>query len=140
MSEEPRNPTLTDYMAGTMLANGFVWIWSMILSYFPDLISRIPIVILAVTAYAIYISGSAVSSYLVCKRTSSNHLMIGLKLAGLAWLFSLIMMLSSTTGPTLGSAVMLLVCYLAGGLAGAYIALRSELRPRRADRAREMPE
>ena len=140
MSEEPRNPTLTDYMAGTMLANGFVWIWSMILSYFPDLISRIPIVILAVTAYAIYISGSAVSSYLVCKRTSSNHLMIGLKLAGLAWLFSLIMMLSSTTGPTLGSAVMLLVCYLAGGLAGAYMALRSELRPSRADRAREMPE
>ena len=140
MSEEPRNPNLTDYMAGTMLANGFVWIWSMILTYFPDPISRIPIVILAVTAYAIYISGSAVSSYLVCKRTSSNHLMVGLKLAGLAWLFSLIMMLSSTTGPTLGSAVMLLVCYLAGGLAGAYMALMSELRPRRADRAREMPE
>lgn len=140
MNEEPRNPTLTDYMAGTMLANGFIWVWSMILSYFPDPISRIPIVILAVTAYAIYISGSAVSSYLVCKRTSSNHLMVGLKLAGLAWLFSLIMMLSSTTGPTLGSAVMLLVCYLAGGLAGAYMALRSELRPRRADRAREMPE
>jgi hypothetical protein len=140
LSEEPRNPTLTDYMAGTMLANGFVWIWSMILTYFPDPISRIPIVILAVTAYAVYISGSAVSSYLVCKRTSSNHLMVGLKLAGLAWLFSLIMMLSSTTGPTLGSAVMLLVCYMAGGLAGAYMALRSELRPRRADRAKEMPE
>ncbi len=140
MSEEPRNPNLTDYMAGAMLANGFVWIWSMILTYFPDPISRIPIVILAVTAYVIYISGSAVSSYLVCKRTSSNHLMVGLKLAGLAWLFSLIMMLSSTTGPTLGSAVMLLICYLAGGLAGAYMALRSELRPRKADRAREMPE
>ena len=140
MSEEPRNPNLTDYMAGTMLANGFVWIWSMILTYFPDLISRIPIVILAVIAYAIYISGSAVSSYLVCKRTSSNHLMVGLKLASLAWLFSLIMMLSSTTGPTLGTAVMLLVCYLAGGLAGAYMALRSELRPRKADRARETPE
>jgi hypothetical protein len=140
LSEEPRNPNLTDYMAGTMLANGFVWIWSMIHTYFPDLISRIPIVIQAVIAYAIYISGSAVSSYLVCKRTSSNHLMVGLKLAGLAWLFSLILMLSSTTGPTLGTAMMLLVCYLAGGLAGAYMALRSELRPRRADRARETPE
>lgn len=140
MSEEPRNPNLTDYMAGAMLANGSVWIWSMILSYFPDPISKIPIVILAVTAYAIYISGSALSSYLVCKRTSSNHLMVGLKLAGLAWLFSLIMMLSSTTDPTLGAAMMLLVCYLAGGLAGAYMALRSELRPRRADRARETPE
>lgn len=140
MSEEPRNPNITDYMAGTMLANGFVWIWSMILTYSPNLISRIPIVILAVIAYTIYISGSAVSSYLVCKRTSSNHLMVGLKLAGLAWLFSLILMLSSTTGPTLGSAVMLLVCYMAGGLAGAYMALRSELRPRSADQAREMPE
>ncbi len=140
MSEEPRNPTMTDYMAGVMLANGIVWIWAMALATFSDFFSRIPYIILAFIAYVIYILGSTLASYLVCKRTSSKHLVVGLKLAGLAWFFSLIMMLGSTTGPTPALAIVLLVCYGAGGIAGGYLALRSELGSRKIIQDREMSE
>lgn len=140
MSEESRNPNLTDYMAGMMLANGFVWIWSMILANFSDPLSKIPYGILADIAYVIYLSGSIVSSYLVCKRASSKRLLVGLKFAFGAWAFSLFMMLSSTTGPTIGLAIVLLIIFIAGGLAGAYLALRSELRPRRTNQDGEIPE
>ncbi len=139
MSEEPRNPTITDYMAGVMLANGIVWIWAMALATFSDFFSKIPYVILAAIAYVIYISGATLASYLVCKRTSSKHLVVGLKLAGLAWFFTLIMMLGSTTGPTPALAIVLLVCYGAGGMAGGYLALRSELGSRKILQDREMP-
>ncbi len=140
MSEEPRNPTMTDYMAGVMLANGIVWIWAMALATFSDFFSRIPYVLLAFIAYVMYILGSTLASYLVCKRTSSKHLVVGLKLAGLAWFFSLIMMLGSTTGPTPALAIVLLVCYGAGGIAGGYLALRSELGSRKIIQDREMSE
>ncbi len=140
MSEEPKNPTITDYMAGVMLANGIVWIWAMALAAFSDFFSRIPYIILAFIAYVIYILGSTLASYLVCKRTSSKHLVVGLKLAGLACFFTLIMMLGSTTGPTPALAIVLLVCYGAGGIAGGYLALRSELGSRKIIQDREMSE
>ncbi len=140
MSEEPRNPTITDYMAGVMLANGIVWIWAMALATFSDFFSRIPHVILAFIAYVIYILGSTLASYLVCKRTSSKHLVIGLKLAGLAWFFLLIMMLGATTMPTPALAIILLVCYGVGGMAGGYLALRSELGSRKIVQDRELSE
>ena len=126
MSEEPRKPTMTDYMAGVMLANGIVWIWAMALATFSDFFSRISYIILALIAYVIYISGATLASYLVCKRTSSKHLAVGLKLAGLAWFFSLIMLLGSTTGPTPALAMVLLVCYGVGGVAGGYLAWRMD--------------
>ena len=140
MSEEPRKPTMTDYMAGVMLANGIVWIWAMALATFSDFFSRIPNIILAFIAYVIYILGSTLASYLVCKRTSSKHLVVGLKLAGIAWFFSLIMMLGSTTGPTPALAIILLVCYGVGGVAGGYLALRSELGSRKIIQDRELSE
>ena len=140
MSAEQRNPTMTDYMAGVMLANGIVWIWAMALATFSDFFSRIPYVLLAFIAYVIYILGATLASYLVCKRTSSKHLVVGLKLAGLACFFSLIMMLGSTTGPTPALAIVLLVCYGAGGIAGGYLALRSELGSRKIIQDRELSE
>ena len=131
---------MTDYMAGAMLANGIVWIWAMAQTTFSDFFSQIPYITLALIAYVIYIFSPTLASYLVCKRTSSKHLVVGLKLAGLAWFFSLIMMLGSTTGPTPALAIVLLVCYGAGGMAGGYLALRSELGSRKIIQDREMPE
>jgi putative membrane protein (TIGR04086 family) len=112
----------------------------MALAAFSDFFSRIPYVILAFIAYVIYILGSTLASYLVCKRASSKHLMVGLKLTGLAWFFSLIMMLGSTTVPTPTLAIILLVCYGVGGIAGGYLALRSELGSRKIIQDRELPE
>ena len=138
LSDKPRNPTMIDYMAGVMLVNEIIWIWEMALATFSDFFSKISYGVLAAIAYVIYISGSTLASYLVCKKTSSKHLVVGLKLAWLVWLFSL--MLGSITVPTPALAVVLLVCYGAGGMAGGYLALRSELGSRKIIQDREMPE
>lgn len=130
MSEELRTPNLTDYMAGAMLANGFVWMWSILLGNLSNRISKIPVNILADIAYIVYVSGGIVSSYLVCKRTSTRHLFVGLKLAALSWVFSLFLSLSSATGPTIGLTIVLLACLTGGSVAGAYLALKAELRPK----------
>ena len=127
MSEGEKAPTLTDYLAGAMLANGFVWIWAQALPY----LSGIPLTLLALASYIIYVSGGIVASYLVGKRASSRHLAVGLKFAVVTWAFSIVLMLSIATEPTVGLAIALLVCFAAGGVAGAYLALRSTLRPRR---------
>ena len=132
MSEGREMPNLNDYLAGAILANGFVWIWSLALGHFSDLFERIPPVILANASYVIYLSGGIVSSYLVCKRASSGHIFVGLKLVALTWAFSIVLMLSIATEPSIGLAIVFLVIFTAGGVAGAYLALRSRLKPRRA--------
>lgn len=124
MGEGKRPPTATDYMAGAMLANGFVWIWTQALPY----LSWVPYGLLAEASYLIYLSGGAVASYLVCKRAASGHLVVGIKVAGVSWLISLVLLLSNVAEPTPGLALALLVCFMMGGIAGAYLALRSRLR------------
>lgn len=124
MSEGQRVPNLTDYMAGAMVANGFVWMWAQALPH----LSWIPFTLLAEASYVIYLLGGIVASYLVCKRASSRQLIVGLKFAAIAWAFSIIMMLSIAAEPTVGLAVALLVCFAMGGVAGAYLALKSRLR------------
>ena len=125
VSEGEKSPSLNDYMAGAMLANGFVWIWAQVLPH----LSWVPYTLLAAASYVIYLAGGIVVSYLVCKRTSSRHLFVGLKLAAVTWIFSIFVMLTIATEPTIGLAIALLVIFAAGGVAGAYLALRSALRP-----------
>ena len=127
MSEGERAPNLYDYMAGAMLANGFVWIWAQILPH----LKGVPATLLAGASYIIYLAGSITTSYLVCKRTSSKHLLVGIKLAALTWVFSLFLMLNIAANPTFGLAIALFTIFMGGGIAGAYVALRSTLRPRR---------
>ena len=126
MSEEERTPTLTDYMAGAMLANGFVWMPRLTLPYFAR--AGVPAPLLADALFLIYLSVGIVSSYLVCKKATSKHLFVGLKFGAVAWVFSIFFLLSSTFENILGFAFVLLVIYAAGGVAGAYFAVRTRLR------------
>lgn len=124
---EDGKPTLTDYMAGAMLANGIVWMSRLVLPYF----SWVSPTILANALYVTYLSGGIVSSYMVCKRTASKHLFVGLKSGAVAWVLSIIFILSSTLENILGLAFVLLVIYAAGGVAGAYLALRTKIKSAR---------
>lgn len=111
-----------------MLANGIIWIWVQALGSLHTIFSRVPLGLLASVSFVAYLSSGIVSSYIVCKRTTSEHLFVGLKVAALAWIVSLFFMLSETAEPTVGLAVTLLACFAGGGVAGAYLALRSTLR------------
>ncbi len=124
-------PNLNDYLAGAMLANGFVWMWSLILGYFSGFFTNISPILLADASYVIYLLGGITSSYLVCKRAASRHLIVGIKLSIITWIFSLIIMLSLTAEPSIGTAFALLACFVAGDIAGAYLALKSRLKAER---------
>lgn len=125
MDTKQSTPTLTDYIAGAILSNGFVWMWYMSLFY---LSSFFPVTILADASLIIYLLGGAVSSYLVCKRASSGHLVTAVKLAFVTWIFLLFLSLSFDFELTVSFFTTLLVCFVVGDVVGAYLALRSRLR------------
>lgn len=126
--QEKRAPELSDYIAGAMLANGIVWIWLQALSSMRNFFSRIPVGLLADISFIIYLLAGIIASYQVCKKASSGHLIVGVKFAAFAWALSLFIMMSNLPEPTIGMATIFLVCFAAGGIAGAYLSLRSHLR------------
>ena len=115
-----REPNTYDYLAGAMLANGIVWIWLQALTTFKGLFSQIPVGILADISYVIYLAGATIASKQVCKRADSKHLVVGLKFAGFSWAMALFMMMSMAPQPTMGLVITFIVCFAAGGIAGAY--------------------
>ena len=121
-------PTLFDYFAGALLANGISWMWISSLGYLSAAFSTS---VLAELSYVVYIAIGILASFLVCRRTSSRHISVALKLVAIEWIFSLVMIMSYLDQPTTGMALALLVCFLMGGIAGAYITLRSQLRRRK---------
>lgn len=122
MGGEDRVPTFFDYAAGAMLANGFVWIWYQALPYLP----WVPATILADLEYLSFLLGAILSSYLVCRRASSKHLSVGLKVAAAASALNFFFVLSSNIENVIGFAVVVLVIFAVGGVAGAYLALKSK--------------
>jgi hypothetical protein len=122
-----RKPTTNDYLAGAMLANGILWIWNQALGTMPNLFSQVPPGILADITYVIYLIAAIVASNQVCTRASSKHLIVGIKSALLSWVLSLLIMLSMAPNPTVGLTLSLLLCFLAGGVVGAYLIIRSRL-------------
>lgn len=128
MAGKNRTPSVTDYMAGAMLANGVVWIWLQALDNLSTMFSKVPIGLLADASFLIYLAGGVASSYLVCTRTTSGHLLVGLKFSALAWVISLFFVFTSPAEPTMGFVLSLLACFVAGGVSGAYLALQRMLR------------
>jgi hypothetical protein len=70
---------------------------------------------------------AGISTYLVCMRTTKNHLLTGAKTAVLSIVTGFFMV------PTLqslefGTLFMIFICYLIGSIGGAYYALREQLK------------
>ena len=117
MSEE-RRPSSTDYMAAAVLAYGIVYFWIELktVAGAPDLLG-----------YPIYYLSGLIPSYLVCKRTGSAHLAVGVKTAALSWGVTFMTLLAFTRGTNLTFFAVLLVLMLLGGASAAYIILRRRL-------------
>jgi len=116
-----RKPVIFDYFAGGLLTSGLVWFWLQFISYFPD-----PTI--ASLTGPVFIAASAVSAYLVCKRTTRGHLAVGVKTALSSWLVTVLILLSFGLELDISLILILLVCFVFGGLAAAYLALKDRLR------------
>jgi len=123
-------PDVNDYLAGAILANGFIWIWNLILRQFRIPLSRLPVMLLADISLAIYLLAGGVSAYLVGRRASRRHLIVSLKVSFLSWLLSILLVLSMALKPIVGSIIIFLLCLHVGGVAGGYFALKRRLRRR----------
>jgi uncharacterized membrane protein HdeD (DUF308 family) len=118
MTLPERSPKLFDYFAGAILTNGLAMIaiylaaWELIFQYL-----LIPLWFVA----------AGISAYLVCMRTSKNHLVTGAKTA----VFSIILgffMVPTLQSLDFGVLGLVLVCYLVGSIGGSYFALRKQLK------------
>ena len=121
MTKVERRPVIFDYFAGGLLTSSLVWFWLQFISYFPD-----PTI--ASLSGPVFIAFSAVSAYLVCRRTTRGHLGVGVKTALSSWLVTVLLLLSFGLEPDMNLIIILLVCFVLGGLAAAYIALKDRFR------------
>ncbi len=118
--DRDRRPSITDYMAAAVLAYGIVYFWIELNALYdpPWLL-----------AYLIYYLGGLIPSYLVCKRTGSAELAIGVKSSVASWGFVIVSATAFTEGNTLTFFSLLLIMFLLGGLTAAYLTLRKRLKP-----------
>jgi hypothetical protein len=113
-----RTPKIFDYFAGAILTNGLATIaiylaaWELLFQYL-----LIPLWFLS----------AGVSTYLVCMRTTKNHLVTGGKTALLSIVIGFLMV-PTLQSIDLGSLALILICYLIGSIGGAYYALREQLK------------
>jgi hypothetical protein len=117
VSNFERKPILIDYLAGGVLTSGLGWIWLQLVNNIPN-----QIVFFIYAPVLVVLSG--ISSYIVCMKTSRDHLIIGVRTALSSWLFSVLFLLTFAFDFDLSFLLTLLVCYIVGGLGSAYIALK----------------
>jgi hypothetical protein len=120
MSDE-RTPSTTDYLAAAVLSYGIVFFWVQFLNW-------IEIQIFALFSYIIYFIGAFSSVYLVLRRTTTAHLRIGITSALTSWLFTVFSLLALTEGANRGFFIVLLICFILGGVVASYISLRNQIR------------
>jgi hypothetical protein len=118
LSDKGRKPSTTDYMAAAALAYGIVYFWIELkmVAGAPDLL-----------AYPIYYLSGLIPSYLVCRRTDSTHLAVGIKSALAAWVLTVVTLLTFVEGSSLAFFGILLTCQVLGGVTASYLALRQSL-------------
>ena len=69
---------------------------------------------------------SGLSTYLVCMKTSTKHLVTGMKMTALSIIIGFFMV-PTLQNFDLGNFGILLLCYLIGGIGGAYYSLKTQL-------------
>lgn len=114
-----RRPSVTDYMAAAVLAYGIVYFWVELQMYYGP---PWPL------AYLFYYLAGLVPSYLVCRRTGSGELAVGVKCSAASWGFTVVSLLAFTEGNTTTFFALLLAMFLLGGLTAAYLTLKRRLK------------
>jgi hypothetical protein len=118
MAVEERKPKIIDYLAGAILTNGLSTL-AIYLAVFEPLFGYLLIPLWCLSA--------GIASYLVCIRTTKEHLLTGAKTAVISMVLGVIMV-PMLGGLDLGSILLILVCFFIGSIGGAYYALRRQLR------------
>jgi hypothetical protein len=79
-------------------------------------------------AYPVYFLGALYPSYLLSSRVGHAHLAVGIKIAVMSWLFSGFSLWVLTGTTSFIYLILLLISFFLGGFAGAFIALKRQIR------------
>jgi len=118
LTAKARTPKIFDYFAGAILTNGLATM-AIYLAAWEPFFQYLLIILWFIAA--------GVSSYLVCMRTSKQHLLVGAKTA-VASIALGVVMIPTLQGLDLFILAQILVCYLIGSIGGAYYALREQIK------------
>lgn len=118
LSDKERKPSTTDYLAAAALTYGIIYFWIEIKT-----VTGTP----SLLAYPVYYLAGLVPSYLVCRRTGSTHLAVGIKSALASWAFTAVTLLAFVEGSSLAFFGILLVCLILGGATASYLTLKQSL-------------
>ncbi len=113
-----RTPKLLDYLAGAILTNGLASV-AIYLAVFEPFFQYFLIPLWCLSA--------GIATYLVCMRTSKQHLITGAKTAVISIVLGVVMV-PTLQGLELGNILLLLICFFVGSIGGAYYALREQLK------------
>ncbi len=129
MTAKVLTPKIFDYFAGAILTNGlatmaiYLAVWEPFFQYL-----LIPLWFLA----------AGVPAYLVCMRTSKEHLIVGAKTAVVSIALGVVM-IPTLQGLDLGTIALILLCFLIGSVGGAYYALREQIQRQKKAAAAPQP-
>lgn len=126
-----KEPSLNDYLAGAMLANGVIWMWMQLIQIFGSRISEYSII--ADLSFIVFILAGYVAAFQVGKRIDVGHLTAGLKTAGYGLIMALIIMYTSWPAASSRLALTLMICLVFGGVLGGYMNIRRRIKLRRRD-------
>jgi uncharacterized membrane-anchored protein len=118
MTDAKRTPKLMDYLEGAILTNGLASV-AIYLAVFEPLFELALIPLWCLSA--------GVATYLVCMRTTRQHLLTGAKTAVVSIVLG-VLIVPILQGLDLGSILVVLACFFVGSVGGAYYALRTQLR------------
>jgi uncharacterized membrane protein YoaK (UPF0700 family) len=105
---------LFDYFAGAILMNGLA---AMVIFLSPSGLLSIPL----------WFFAAGVSAYLVCRRATKQHLIVGIKTAAVSIVLGVVMIPTFST-LEISQIITVLICYFVGSVVGAYYALKQQLR------------
>jgi uncharacterized membrane protein YqgA involved in biofilm formation len=103
-----------------MLAGGSMWFWLQIENYFSS-------ILVTILSYPIYILIGTLPAYLVSTRSSTQHLINGLKSSAVSWIVWIIIFFSFGVQLSIPYMIIVLLCFALGGVLGSFMALRTKL-------------
>jgi len=118
--DRDKRPSITDYMAGAVLAYGIVYFWIELKTFYNP-----PWAL----AYVMYYLAGLVPSYLICKRTGAAELPVAFRSTMISWALAVVSLWAFTEGNTPSFFGLLLVMFILGGMTSAYLTLRRRLKP-----------
>ncbi len=125
LSEES-NLTLYDYLAASIFACLFVWIWGIVLGKLPELPEK-TMAMIVLLSFFVYMLGGAIASYFIVRRTSGKPIYEGIKVGIGIILVLILIIFPASAKRSLGATLAVIFVTFLGSILGTQISKLKKL-------------